>query len=228
MKKKTLALILTLCMTVTAVVSFTAGAAAANGLQEIKAYLNSRVTITLDGEVQTLQNADGTRIYPITYNGATYLPLRAMAGLVGLDVGWDQATQTVKLGKQPNGVDLINTYKAYAASHTTQFQSSDGKKENIGGVDVDHWLFFDGYINEAEVHFNLGGKYNEITFQVYANTRDTTLTVYGDNGALLAEIPITGNAVPKTVTLPLFNTTELYFYAQTDHCEVFVFDAKLS
>ena len=113
MKKKTLALILTLCMTVTAVVSFTAGAAAAGGLQEIRAYLNSSITIKLDGEEKVITDANGVRTYPISYNGTTYLPVRSIAGLLGVDVGWDQATQSVLLGKQPSGIDLIENYSIY-------------------------------------------------------------------------------------------------------------------
>ena len=67
MKKRTLALILTLCMTVAAVVSVTA-ATAAGGLQEIRAYLNSNITLKLDGEAQVLTDASGVRTYPISYN----------------------------------------------------------------------------------------------------------------------------------------------------------------
>ena len=104
MKKKTLAFILTLCMTVTGVVCFAAGAAAAGGLQEIKAYLNADITLKLDGEAQVLTDASGVRTYPITYNGTTYLPIRSIGTLLGVDVGWDQATQSVLLGKQPSGV----------------------------------------------------------------------------------------------------------------------------
>ena len=125
MKKKTLALILTLCMTVTGVVCFTAGAAAANGLQEINAYLNSNITFKLDGEEQILTDATGVRTYPITYNGTTYVPIRAVANLLGVGVDWDQATQTVLMGDPEDGVDLIDTYKAYYTDEFVQRQTVD-------------------------------------------------------------------------------------------------------
>ncbi len=38
---------------------------------------------------------DGTPVLPISYNGTTYLPVRAMGYLLGLGIGWDHATQTV-------------------------------------------------------------------------------------------------------------------------------------
>ena len=40
---------------------------------------------------------------------------------------------------------------------------------------------------------------------------DGYLWVKGDDGALLGKFAITGGAVPKTVTVPLFKTNELKF-----------------
>lgn len=228
-KKATTALVLALAL----FGAFSLVSYAANGLQEIKAYLNSGITIKLDGEEKVLTDANGVRTYPISYNNTTYLPVRSIAGLLGIDVGWDQATQSVLLGKQ--GVtDLIDTYKAYAfkGEGSTQIQSSEGKTENIGGVDVNHWIYL-GYYgrNGKEAHFNLGGKYSSLTFQVYSKD-GVTLTVYGDDQSVLAEIPVTGGAAPKSVTVPLFNTTELFFYypgyPEVKNASLYIFDAKLS
>lgn len=220
MKKKGSHL-MTLLLTLAVVLSFAAGAAAADTLQTITAYLDSGITITLDGEVQTLTDAKGTRVYPINYNGTTYLPVRAIAGLLGLDVNWDQATKTVQLGKMTGGVDLIDTYKNYHVdedrpwSRTGQVQSSEGKTEEISGVTCSNWLYYTTKNNVAEVNcisFNLGGKHDSLTFSYYSN-RDAVLTVLGDNGYVLGEYTITGGAVAQTVTLPLLKTTELTFQA---------------
>lgn len=215
----------------------TIGASAAGGLQEITAYLSSGITVTMDGEAQTFLDADGTRVYPVVYNGTTYLPIRAVAGLVGLDVDWDQATQTVKLGKQPNGVDLIDTYKAYQfvgsgdRSWAGQIQTSNEKTEDIGGVTRSHWLYFgtaSWVLGDASASFNLQGKHDTLTFSYFSNL-DTTLTVLGDDGMVLGEYSITGGAVPKTVTISLFKTSELKFQVQMTegNTNVRIFDAYL-
>ena len=212
MKKKTLALILTLCMAVSAVVSVTV-AGAAGGLQEIKAYLNSDITLKLDGEAQVLTDANGVRTYPITYDSTTYLPVRSIAGLLGVDVGWDQATQSVLLGKQPSGIDLIDTYKAYYFSRDVgQVQSAEKRTEDISGVSCDHWIwvYFNGPTDRS-VSFNIQGKHDTLTFSYYADC-DTTLTVLGDNDTVLGEFSITGAKVAQTVTIPLFKTNELKFH----------------
>ena len=227
MKKKTLVFILTLCMTVTGVVCFAAGAAAAGGLQEIKAFLNADITLKLDGEAQVLTDASGVRTYPITYNGTTYLPVRSIAGLLGVDVGWDQATQSVLLGKQPSGIDLIDTYKAYYFSRDVgQIQSVEKKTEDISGVSCDHWIwvYFNGPTDRS-VSFNIQGKHDTLTFSYYADC-DTTLTVLGDNDNVLGEFSITGAKVAQTVTIPLFKTNELKFQF-TGNYNVRIFNAYL-
>ena len=72
--KKKLSRWTALALTLGAALCFAAGAAAADTLQTITAYLDAGITVTLDGEVQTLKDGSGTRIYPISYNGSTYLP----------------------------------------------------------------------------------------------------------------------------------------------------------
>lgn len=74
------------------ILSLSAGALAANNLTEIKAYLNQGLKFTVNGQAWAPSQA------PITYEGSTYLPIRAVAEAVGVSVGWDSATQTVVLG----------------------------------------------------------------------------------------------------------------------------------
>ncbi len=69
--------------------------------QTVPALLNGSITVTLDGEAQTFHDAQGAVVLPLTYNGTTYLPVRAVCGLVGLAVEWVQETSTVKLGEAP-------------------------------------------------------------------------------------------------------------------------------
>lgn len=195
---------------------------AANGLQEISAYLNSNITVKLDGETKTLTDATGARTYPITYNGTTYVPLRSVANLLGIDVNWDQDTQTVLLGA--TATDLFETFKPYThyESHPGTLgqvvfvQSSDGLTRSIGGETVNHWLtqktdaYGGGCVMEVVTSFNLGGKYKTLTFKAYSD-EDITLTVKGDNDFVLGEYSLVGGQTPQTFTVDLRNTTQLTF-----------------
>jgi hypothetical protein len=71
---------------------------AATNLTEIRAFLNHGIKITFDGAPLVLKDAQGRTITPITYQGSTYLPVRAVAEAAGISVDWDATTQTVILG----------------------------------------------------------------------------------------------------------------------------------
>ncbi len=65
---------------------------------QVKAQLNYRdIQITLDGEKIDPKDANGKSTEPFIIDGTTYLPDRAIAEALGLDVSWDDATNTVKL-----------------------------------------------------------------------------------------------------------------------------------
>lgn len=55
------------------------------------------IQITLNDQPIVPVNANGTPVEPFAIDGTTYLPVRAVANALGLDVEWEQATQTVKL-----------------------------------------------------------------------------------------------------------------------------------
>lgn len=80
------------------------GGAAATVQQQITATLRPDVSVTVDGKKQSLTSQDGSEVYAITYNGTTYLPVRAVSEALGKDVDWNQKTQTVVL-TTPDWVD---------------------------------------------------------------------------------------------------------------------------
>src|SRR5690606_11535018 len=81
------------------VTSMTIGALAASNLQEIKAFLNKDLKVKINGDLFTPKDASGNVYYPITYNGSTYLPVRAVGEAVGLKIGFDSTENAVLLGE---------------------------------------------------------------------------------------------------------------------------------
>jgi len=57
----------------------------------------SNIKVTLDGSPVNLVDVNGNPVEPFIIDGTTYLPVRAVAGAFGLEVGWDGGTQTVIL-----------------------------------------------------------------------------------------------------------------------------------
>ena len=66
--------------------------------QAIQAMQNTEIKVSLNGQIQEFKDETTGEIqYPITYNNRTYLPLRNVAQLSGLDVNYEQSSNTALL-----------------------------------------------------------------------------------------------------------------------------------
>lgn len=59
------------------------------------------IKVTLDGVQVSLQDTEGGSTEPFIIEGTTYLPVRAIATALGLQVDWDGETNTVILSSKP-------------------------------------------------------------------------------------------------------------------------------
>lgn len=57
----------------------------------------NNISVTLDGQPVALVDANGNAVEPFAIAGTTYLPVRAVASALGLNVNWNSATSTVEL-----------------------------------------------------------------------------------------------------------------------------------
>lgn len=87
-------------ITAVAAVSLSIGAVAGGVVENITAELHRDLSIVIDGKTQTFTDVNGQTVYPIMYNGTTYLPIRAIGGVMGKPVAWDGETETVILGEK--------------------------------------------------------------------------------------------------------------------------------
>jgi len=77
---------------------FALGASASSTSEPITAYMSYDINVNYNGENVVMKNANGERVFPIIYQGTTYIPIRAMGNLFDVPVDWDSATKTVLLG----------------------------------------------------------------------------------------------------------------------------------
>ncbi|MCX7746615.1 MAG: extracellular solute-binding protein [Clostridia bacterium] len=142
MKKTLLFKILLGSLIILFVVPHSVGAAVIG--EWVKALVAKDYTILWDGEEYIPENPDGSRVYPIVYNGRTYLPLRNIAEKTGLDVNWDSSTKTIEIGGaqlQPKSMDKNTitalTYMTGSDSFTQEWRSAiEGFKKKNPGVKV--------------------------------------------------------------------------------------------
>ncbi|MDE6108531.1 MAG: copper amine oxidase N-terminal domain-containing protein [Oscillospiraceae bacterium] len=98
----------------------TVSAARTNRTAEL--YYND-IKVTLDGQEVRLVDAGGNPVEPFIIDGTTYLPVRAVAGALGLEVGWNGETSTVILTSknyrpQREGFDQSKNQKIALGNYT--------------------------------------------------------------------------------------------------------------
>ena len=79
------------------IVSGTSVLALTGAVQKTLDYNN--IKIVLNGQEPIPTNANGEYVEPFTIEGTTYLPVRAIASALGLEVDWDESTATVSLSE---------------------------------------------------------------------------------------------------------------------------------
>ena len=171
MKKKIKVILAVVC----AICCFTGGALASNGLVDIAAKLNYNISVAKDGQVQTLRDAQGNVVIPISYNDSTYLPVRAISNLLGHSVDWDDNTKCVLLDGSPVPASLIGS---------TPSTPSTGNNDALlsGSLSLPgSWTVSVDSINETE--------YRNPNEKQYSKVYEITLTITNNTSSDLSFIP---------------------------------------
>lgn len=108
MKKKVT--VLTAC--ILAAAGVIVGASAMGVIQKVESELRSDFVVKIDGQTQTFRNVNGENVYPMLYNGTTYLPVRSIGEIMGKTVYWYEDTKTIELkseGTTVTDADVIVT-----------------------------------------------------------------------------------------------------------------------
>lgn len=108
-------------------VSLAIGVSASGIFKTITAELRPDFEIVIDGKKQEFKNASGKTVYPILYDGTTYLPVRAIGEMMGKTVYWYQEDKRIEIKDEESLVtdaDVIITGRTDKNTDT----NSDGRK----------------------------------------------------------------------------------------------------
>jgi len=171
--------------------------AAASTVTTIQAVLASYITIKYDGEVQTLRDANGDIVYPLSYRNTTYLPVRAISGILDLPIEWDEETSTILLGNTSKSLFDVATM---SGNHWHRHTDA-----------VDFPIQTDESGNELPNEFTFAYRATEIR----TGNRTATLTLTNPQNYISFTLA-RGDTENKTVTFRLINlNTNTIIYETT-------------
>ncbi|MGO4529573.1 stalk domain-containing protein [Paenibacillus sp. 2TAF8] len=193
------------------------GALAATGLEQIKAYLNSKITLKLNGETVTAKDANGKTVLPITYNGTTYLPVRAVGTLLGTEINYDGATSSVLIGGGSNGsAPVTNTKVTLSVLGTsvlgsTAWHTKDPKDTTYKGKDYkDVYLHNDPTKQGKDIQINTGKKYSSLHLELAALKGNQEIHIYDQDLATLKKFNITPESGMMSLDVDVKGTDAVY------------------
>lgn len=146
--------------------------------QDIYAQLRPDFTIIVDGVVRNFTDTQGRTVYPILYNGSTYLPIRAIGELMGDTVSWNATTYAITL-TSPGSGSLVTDADSFVDTNTggnTNTGSNNNNTNNNNTASTGDTMTAD--TAKSTVLGYAGFKSSEVTFTKTELERDSGKKVY--------------------------------------------------
>lgn len=164
--------------------------------ETVQALLNRRLIVEYNGRIQSMTDANGKSVYPLTYNDSTYLPVRAICDILGVDIEWDADNYRVVIKDDISGDST--TVKGFRYGFTSFYEPGRGYRleavDHAAGNEY-HLLYKtpDG-INWKTVDTNLDKVYSRNATAFIFTDEDTGFIGFrAESGDFLPAIMKTGN-----------------------------------
>lgn len=164
----------------------TASVGAASVYKNITARQNTAMTVKVDGAALTMKDDDGDSLYPLTYDGNTYLPAEQLASAVGYNATSDD--------------DSVSLTKKAAATSTSTSSTDIGaeKAKEIAlqhaGVSASNATFI-----KAERDYDDGKLTYDVDF--YAGNKEYDYEILAADGTILSyDADIEGYRIPSSTS----------------------------
>lgn len=195
---------------------------ALSGAKTMTIYYNN-IKLLIDGKEFTPKDPNGNVVEPFTFNGTTYVPLRAVAEAFGKDVGWDSVTATVTIGGK--SFTYLDSLSIYSQTNTTDEsfiksvgEMSRGKEKYKRGVrifaDANEDILDKGDVEVNTYSYLINKEYKTFFSYLYIDRdagdfRPSILKVFGDNNLLYTSPPLTGDSTTYEIEADVSNVNVL-------------------
>lgn len=146
------------------------------------------IKLVVDGKTVTPKDANGNVVEPFTYNGTTYLPVRAVVNAITggtKDVEWEQATSTIYIGEKPE-VEVVGMATLVPFSGNARFLDEYEFTSRQQKYTVDSLFYASGMCAKngggASAIYLLNGEYDEFKATVAPIDGEGDFDVYISDG----------------------------------------------
>lgn len=188
-------------------------------MKQIVAYLNYGLNIMVDGEVQELYDASGNRVYPISYSGTTYVPIRGLGDILNVGVDWNSKTGNVeiKTKKEIEKRDLLIGLNK-KADFSYIIEKEEDKNIVLNDTSVitfDNGIYCKTLQNQDfkltdYIGISLLDTIKTVTFDAFSEN-NTSLNIFNQQGKLLKTVYLKPNIVNSYILNIVDQTNELFF-----------------
>lgn len=197
-----------LLVTATLTLGIGTGALAATGLEPIRAYLNSTLSFKVNGTSAQLTDANGKKVLPITYNGTTYLPVRAVGQLMDIPVNYDGANASINIGSgstsggntgggsttTPSSSKQTLSELGSSAMESSELRTKDPAQTVYKGKD-----YKEVYINNKPESYRdfqvmTDNKYSTLHLEMALLSGNQKINVYDENRTVLKTFSLSADA----------------------------------
>lgn len=177
--------------------------------KEIKAILDPSISVVYNDETVAMKDGNGNVVYPIMYNGSTYIPVRAVSEIFGQKVDWDGGTKTVYIGTR-GATEPANLAKIMGAGNEycwkivekseLSVQGDAGYATYDSGIERRIWNSSSSSSKFTLVPINVSGK-STLTFTVWSDI-DADILILDENGGVITSFKNSaGSIVSKEIDI---------------------------
>lgn len=188
--------------------------------RDVTSTIRYDMTIRLDGEALTLRDANGNEVQPMSFGGTTYLPLRAIAEILGLDVDWDGATQTVFLSNRHERQLWLADHAQILrlgtspANNRASIVRGAGNLPQINGPQFNSAVAVEMSTLAGRGTIELDGIYTSLAFEsvIFETPRNRNLNftiVNADTETVLHQMTLTPNTFYNDISFDLYGATRI-------------------
>ena len=129
------------------------------------------IKIYVDQKLIDPKDVNGNSVDPFIVDGTTYLPVRAVSGALGKEVGWDGATKSVYIGSQPASLTQL------PGAGTTQPTTPPHLLPGTGDETEVVYGVVDGIVRDANGNIDLDNLNYGKVLRTYKLTQEEALNV---------------------------------------------------